>query len=156
MYFSSQRQGWYKLDQVDISSVNISTYDTWIDVARFDNDNIDIEFILCRSAYDENGDLIPLETMNGTSASFSFRLIQPNSVAGKTFIDNLVLSGSATALTPLQIDWEPPLAIPQGSKLQVKLHANLDLNTFKVAKLYFLFAYLYNGTNPKITYLLDN
>ena len=156
MYFSSKKQGWYKLDQVNLNSDNISTFNTWIDVARFDNDEVNLEFLLLRSAYDENGDLIPVETTKGTTATLSFRLIQPNSIAGKVFIDSLIAPASPTVLTPLQTDWEPPLTLPNGSKLQVKLHENADFNTFKTAKFYFFFAFLYTGTNPKITYLLDS
>ena len=72
MYFSSNKQGWYKLDQVNLSTENLSEYDTWIDIARIDNDSIDLEFILLRSAYDENGELIQIETELGTSATISF------------------------------------------------------------------------------------
>ena len=156
MYFSSNKQGWYKLDQVNLSTENLSVYDTWIDVARIDNDAIDLEFLLLRSAYDEEGELIPIETEKGTTATISFRLIQPNSVAGKVFIRDLSVVGTPSELGPYEVNWEPPLKLPVGSKLQVKLNSNSDSNTFKTAQLYFFFAYLFTGTNPKITYLLES
>lgn len=162
-YFSSKQKEWYELSDLNLSGtrtggtdMNISTVDTWTTLARFDNEDIELDFVLYRSAVQDDGVFSNFIGVDGTSG-LQLRILPPDSNIGLTINNSAILIGTDVAqITTVQSDFNPSRLIPRGSLLQGRV-ADVELAevTGTNNRLYMHFAFEHNGVSPKITQLTD-
>jgi len=161
-YFSSTQKEWYELSNLNISgtksggtSLNIPTIDTWTTLARFDNEDIDLDFVLYRSAIQDDGVLSNLLGAGGTS-TVSLRILPPDSNIGLTIFNNITAGTDGNQVSVVQSDFTPSRSIPKGSLLQGKVSG---VPLAEVAgtnnRMYVHFAFEHKGVSPRITELTD-
>lgn len=161
-YFTSRRKEWYELDGLNLSGtrtggtdLNIPTVNTWTTLARFDNEDIDLDFVLYRSALQEDGALSNFIGAGGTS-TVSLRILPPSSNIGLTLFNNILIGTSAVSVSTVQSDFTPSRSIPKGSLLQGRVTtAELAEVTGTNNRIYLHFAFEHKGQSPKITNLCD-
>jgi hypothetical protein len=161
-YFSSNKREWYELDGLNLSgtqsggtSLNIPTVGTWTTLARFDNEDINLDFVLYRSSIQEDGSLSSFIGASGTS-SVSLRILPPNSNLGLSIFNNIVVGTDAESISIVQSDFTPSRNIPKGSLLQGRVTGvSLAETTGTNNRMYLHFAFEHRGHSPQITSLVD-
>ncbi len=161
-YYTSRKQEWYELSDLNLSgtksggtSMNLPTIDTWTTLARFDNEEIDLDFILYRSAIQEDGVLSNFVGASGTS-TVSLRILPPSSNIGLTLFNNVVVGTDVAQVSIVQSDFTPSRNIPKGSLLQGKVTGvPLAETTGTNNRMYIHLAFEHRGLNPQITELTD-
>lgn len=161
-YFTSNQKEWYELSNLNLSGtksggtgMNIPIVDTWTTLARFDNEDIDLDFVLYRSAIQEDGVLSNFLGAGGTS-TVSLRILPPDSNIGLTIFNNITAGTDGNKITVVQSDFTPSRSIPKGSLLQGRV-SGVPLAEVSGTnnRTYLHFAFEHNGVNPKITSLTD-
>jgi len=161
-YFTTRTNSWYELDGLNLSGtktggtdLNIPTIGTWTTLARFDNDDIDLDFVLYRSALQEDGTLSSFIGAGGTSV-VSLRILPPNANIGLTLFNNVTIGTDALSVSTVQSDFTPSRSIPKGSLLQGKVAtAELAEVSGTNNRIYLHFAFEHKGQSPKIVNLCD-
>lgn len=161
-YFSTNKKEWYNLEELNLSgtqsggtSLNIPTTGTWTTLARFDREDVNLDFILYRSAIQEDGTLSNFIGASGTS-TLSLRVLPPDSNIGLTILDNIHAGTDGSSITIVQSDFTPSRYIPRGTLLQGKVTGvPLAETTGTNNRLYMHFAFTHRGHNPQITNICD-
>lgn len=161
-YFSTNKKEWYELVDLNMSgtksggtSLNIPTTGTWTTLARFDNEDINLDFVLYRSAIQSDGALSNFNGADGTS-SVSLRILPPGSNIGLSIFNNIEAGTDAASISVVQSDFTPSRYIPKGSLLQGRVSGvPLAETTGTNNRLYLHFAFEHKGYNPTITNLCD-
>jgi hypothetical protein len=162
MYFSTSKKEWFELDNLSLSgtksggtSLNIPTVGTWTTLARFDNEDINLDFVLYRSAIQDDGALSGFKGADGTSV-VSLRILPPNSKLGLSLLNNLSIGTDSTAISVVQSDFTPSRTIPKGSLLQGKVTGvPLAETTGTNNQVYLHFAFEHRGHGPELNSLVD-
>lgn len=161
-YFTSQRKEWFELDNLNLSgtqatgtNLNIPTVDTWTTLARFDNEDISLDFILYRSSIQDGGTLSNFIGATGTS-TVSLQILTPEENTGLSLFDSVVIGTDAETVSIVQSDFTPSRYIPKGSLLQGKVSGSelAEVNGTN-NRLYLHFAFTHRGVSPRITPLVD-
>lgn len=161
-YFSAQKQEWFELDNLNLSgtkaggtNLNIPLEDTWTTLARFDNEDLGLDFILYRSSIQDDGTLSNFIGATGTS-TVSLRILPPNENTGLNIFNNVVIGTDAETVSIVQADFTPSRYIPRGSLLQGRVSgselAEVDGTN---NRMYLHFAFTHRGVAPRITNLTD-
>jgi len=161
-YFSSTQKEWYELSNLNMSgtqsggtNMNIPTAGTWTTLARFDNEDIDLDFVLYRSSIQEDQELSNFVGAAGTS-TLSLRILPPDSTIGLTIFDNVVVGTDTVQVGLVQKDFIPSNRIPRGSLLQGKVTGvPLAEITGTNNRMYIHFTFEHKGVSPKIVELVD-
>lgn len=160
-YFSSTRNGWYELNDFNMSGTapgslnyDIDTIGTWISVARFDNDDVDLSSITYRSAIQSDG-VTSLFTPTEGTATLSMRILPPGSNIGLAVFTDVGLTGTG-AIGVTEANFIPSRNIPRNSLLQAKIGSYETVDFSGTGnRLHLRFNFAYNGVDPQITSLLD-
>lgn len=158
VYNLSKSNSWYNLSDLNLSgtkatgtSLNVPTINTWTSVARIDNEDIDLDFVLYRSAIQEDGRLSNFKGCLGTSA-IQMRILPPSSKTGLEILSGVSIGTDVTTIGIIQSEFTPSRSIPVGSLIQVKLTGvPLEEVTGTNNRLYLHMAFSHKGVSPQIT-----
>jgi len=113
VYNLSKSNSWYNLSDLNLSgtkatgtSLNVPTINTWTSVARIDNEDIDLDFILYRSSIQEDGTLSNFKGCLGTSA-IQMRILPPASKTGLEILSGVSIGTSLTSIGIIQSEFSP-------------------------------------------------
>lgn len=162
-FFTSIKNGWYELNDFNLSGTgsggldyDLKTVGTWTSVARFDNEEVDLNCITYRSAIQEDGAIAYFKPSDATGTSLlSLRILPPNSNVGLSIFSDLGLTGTSQ-IGVTEANFIPSRSIPKNSLLQAKITGEeLEQIAGTNNRLHIRFNYTYSGVDPQITSLLD-
>jgi hypothetical protein len=162
-YFVSNRQSWFELDGLNLSGTaaggtqyDIPTVGTWLSVAKFSGDEIDLSYCVYRSSIQEDGQPSLFVSGDPTGTSYlNLRILPPGKKIGLSVLNNIGFLGTSQ-LSTTQVEFSPARNIPAGSLLQAHINPfTLQQFTGTNNKLYLQFNFTSRGSDSVVTSLLD-